>query len=60
MDRARVPLRSGFTDIDCAGFEIGCMVSEVPELLRRRKQRGGLPDHPRFIEYVSILLNATG
>jgi hypothetical protein len=36
------------------------MVSEVPELLRRRKQRGGLPDHPRFIEYVSILLNATG
>ncbi|MFP3246850.1 MAG: hypothetical protein RXR20_20185, partial [Paraburkholderia sp.] len=60
VDRARVPLRSGFMYIDCAGFEIGCMVSEVPRLLRRRKERGVLPDRPWVNEYRSILLNANG
>jgi hypothetical protein len=46
VDRARVPLHSDFVYIDCAGFEIGCMVSGVPRLLRRRKERVVVLDRP--------------
>jgi len=38
----------------------GCMVTKVPELLRRGRERGVVPDRPEVIGYVSILLNATG
>jgi hypothetical protein len=37
----------------------GCMVTKLPELLRK-KGRGLAPDRSHFVEYVSILLNATG
>ena len=46
--------------IDCADFMGGCMVTKVPGLLRRRKERGDEPVHPQVIGYLSILLNATG
>jgi hypothetical protein len=36
------------------------MVTKVPELLRRGRERGVVPDRPEVIGYVSILLNATG
>jgi hypothetical protein len=38
----------------------GCMVTKVPEVLRKGTKRGVVPDHPRVIGYASILLNATG
>ncbi|CAE6721431.1 hypothetical protein R69927_02995 [Paraburkholderia domus] len=36
------------------------MVTKVPELLRRGRERGVVRDRPQVTGYVSILLNATG
>ncbi|WP_165848048.1 hypothetical protein [Paraburkholderia lacunae] len=36
------------------------MVTKVPVLLRRGRERGVVPDHPQIVEYLSILLNANG
>ncbi|CAN7245625.1 hypothetical protein [Paraburkholderia terricola] len=36
------------------------MVTKAPGLLRRKKGRGVVPDHPQVVGNVSILLNATG
>jgi hypothetical protein len=39
----------------------GCMVTKVPEMLRKEQAWcHAWPDRPQVIEYVSILLNATG
>jgi hypothetical protein len=36
------------------------MVTKVPELLRRKSERGVVPDRPRVVGYRLILLNANG
>jgi hypothetical protein len=58
--RSLVPANCNCASVDCANFMGGCMVTKVPVLLRRGRERGVVPDHPQVIGYVSILLNATG
>ncbi len=60
LARSLAPAICNCASIDCANFMGGCMVPKVPELLRRRRERGVVRDRPQVTGYISILLNATG